>query len=33
MECAIYTRISLDRTGEGLGVARPEQECRKLAER
>lgn len=33
MDCVIYTRISLDRTGEGLGVARQEQECRDLAER
>ncbi|WP_346923070.1 recombinase family protein [Glutamicibacter creatinolyticus] len=33
MDCVIYTRISLDRTGEGLGVARQEQECRALAER
>lgn len=33
MKCVIYTRISLDRTGEGLGVARQEQECRELAER
>ncbi|MER7797604.1 recombinase family protein [Microbacterium sp. NPDC096154] len=31
MECVIYARISLDRTGEGLGVARQEQECRALA--
>lgn len=33
MDCVIYTRISLDRTGEGLGVARQEQESRALAER
>jgi DNA invertase Pin-like site-specific DNA recombinase len=33
MDCAIYTRISLDRTGEALGVERQEQECRELAER
>ncbi|KAF2413870.1 hypothetical protein B1729_07755, partial [Microbacterium sp. B35-04] len=33
MEAVIYTRISLDRTGEELGVARQEQECRTLAER
>lgn len=33
MNCVIYTRISLDRTGEGLGVARQEQDCRALAER
>lgn len=32
MDCVIYTRISYDRTGEGLGVARQEQECRALAE-
>lgn len=30
---AIYCRISYDRTGEGLGVERQEQECRALAER
>lgn len=29
---AIYCRISYDRTGEGLGVERQEQECRALAE-
>ncbi|MBM7025036.1 recombinase family protein [Clavibacter zhangzhiyongii] len=33
MHCVIYTRISLDRTGEELAVARQEQECRALAER
>ncbi|MGW9629076.1 recombinase family protein [Agromyces sp. NPDC055520] len=33
MDCVIYTRISLDRTGEALGVARQEKECRVLAER
>lgn len=33
MECVIYTRVSLDRTGEALAVARQEQECRALAER
>src|SRR5689334_24298449 len=33
MPCVIYTRISLDRTGEALGVARQEQECRQLAAR
>lgn len=30
---AIYARISSDRTGAGLGVARQEMDCRKLAER
>jgi site-specific DNA recombinase len=30
---AIYCRISEDRTGEGLGVARQEQDCRGWAER
>lgn len=29
---AIYTRQSLDRTGEGLGVARQETECRRHAD-
>lgn len=29
---AIYTRISLDQSGEGAGVARQEKECRDLAE-
>lgn len=33
MDAVIYTRISLDRTGEGLGVARQEQECRALADK
>lgn len=31
--CAIYCRISRDRTGVGLGVERQEEECRALAER
>ena len=30
---AIYVRISDDREGQGLGVARQEQDCRALAER
>ncbi|NYI46303.1 DNA invertase Pin-like site-specific DNA recombinase [Nocardioides aromaticivorans] len=29
---AIYTRISQDRTGAGLGVDRQEQDCRAKAE-
>ena len=29
---AIYARISSDVTGEGLGVARQLEDCRKLAE-
>jgi len=33
MDAVIYTRVSLDRTGEALAVARQEQECRALAER
>lgn len=33
MTAAIYCRISQDRTGEGLGVARQEKDCRALAER
>lgn len=33
MDCVIYTRVSFDRTGEALAVARQEQECRALAER
>lgn len=33
MDAVVYTRISLDRTGQELGVARQEQECRALAER
>lgn len=33
MQAVIYTRVSLDRTGEALAVARQEQECRSLAER
>ncbi|QKJ19183.1 recombinase family protein [Microbacterium hominis] len=31
MDCVIYTRVSLDRTGEALAVARQEADCRKLA--
>lgn len=31
--CVLYLRISLDRTGDELGVERQETECRKLAER
>lgn len=31
MDCVIYTRVSLDRTGEALAVARQEKECRALA--
>lgn len=30
MRAAIYVRISLDRSGEGLGVERQEQDCRAL---
>lgn len=30
---AVYTRISSDQEGTGLGVARQEQDCRELAER
>lgn len=33
MDAVIYTRISKDRTGAGLGVDRQEQDCRDLAER
>lgn len=33
LRVAIYLRISQDRSGEGLGVARQEDDCRKLAER
>lgn len=33
MQAVIYTRASLDRTGEALAVSRQEQECRSLAER
>lgn len=33
MACAIYVRISEDRAGAGLGVARQEQDCRELAAR
>lgn len=33
MQAVIYTRVSLDRTGEALAVARQEHECRALAER
>lgn len=31
--CVIYVRMSQDRTGEELGVARHEQECKALAAR
>jgi site-specific DNA recombinase len=33
MKAGIYTRISDDTEGEGLGVARQEQDCRALCER
>ncbi|HTN57629.1 MAG TPA: recombinase family protein [Protaetiibacter sp.] len=33
MQAVIYTRVSLDRTGEALAVARQEEECRALAAR
>ncbi len=33
MDVAVYARMSLDKTGEGLGVERQEQECRELAAR
>lgn len=33
MKAAIYTRISNDRDGAGLGVERQEEDCRALAER
>ncbi|MGZ4436910.1 MAG: recombinase family protein [Nocardioidaceae bacterium] len=29
--CAIYVRISLDRTGEGLAVERQREDCRRIA--
>lgn len=32
-QAVIYTRISLDKSGEGLGVERQEKECRDLCER
>lgn len=32
MKAAIYTRISLDRTGQGAGIARQEEDCRRLCE-
>lgn len=32
MRAALYTRISLDRTGESLGVQRQSDDCRKLAD-
>lgn len=33
MDAVIYTRISKDRTGAGLGVDRQEEDCRALAQR
>ncbi len=33
VRACIYTRISLDRTGQGLGVERQEEMCREMAER
>ncbi len=33
VRAAIYVRISLDQTGEGLGVARQRKECQALADR
>jgi site-specific DNA recombinase len=32
-KAAIYTRISKDPHGEGLGVGRQEEDCRALCER
>src|SRR5690349_13464343 len=32
VKASIYVRISLDKTGEGLGVERQEQACRELCE-
>lgn len=32
MRCAIYCRLSQDRSGEGLGVERQRQDCRNLAQ-
>jgi DNA invertase Pin-like site-specific DNA recombinase len=31
MRAVVYTRMSLDQSGEGLGVARQEADCRTLA--
>ncbi|SNS41318.1 Site-specific DNA recombinase [Micrococcales bacterium KH10] len=31
--CALYLRISLDKTGEGAGIERQERECREYAQR
>lgn len=31
MRCAIYVRMSLDRTGEALGIERQLDECQRLA--
>ncbi|WP_313861316.1 recombinase family protein, partial [Mycobacterium sp.] len=33
MRAAIYTRISLDQAGQGLGVARQLEDCRALADK
>ena len=33
LQAAVYCRISQDRSGEGLGVARQEQDCRQVVER
>ncbi|HYZ02002.1 MAG TPA: recombinase family protein, partial [Candidatus Binatia bacterium] len=33
MVAGIYTRISMDRVGGGLGVERQEQDCRELCGR
>ncbi|MGB8960824.1 MAG: recombinase family protein, partial [Pseudonocardiaceae bacterium] len=31
VSCAIYLRISLDPTGEGLAVERQRQDCKRIA--
>jgi hypothetical protein len=32
MRTALYLRVSLDKSGEGLGIERQREDCRKLAE-
>lgn len=32
MRTALYLRVSLDKSGDGLGIERQREDCRKLAE-
>jgi site-specific DNA recombinase len=32
MRTALYLRVSLDKSGDGLGIERQREDCRRLAE-